>query len=629
MSALISLLWGVAVIGFVVGVMRRVSLWGQGQSARAALPLSLLLTIPKRYLVDLHHIVARDRYIARTHVAAAGGVVGSFVMLGVVYVAGFRNGLSYGLLWGLLALGLIGALFVARRRLVKPERLSGGPWMAVPYSLFAYGLGFLMLTLAESRAIDPALPWALIGGGLAVIGLIEITGGALLSRPLKHVLSGSVHLAFHPRQDRFDSVGQLSTDLKPIDSEAAQYGVGHVHDFEWNRLLSFDACVECGKCEAACPAFAAGQPLNPKKLIQDLVAGIEDRSDARYAGSPTPGLAVGQHHPGLDGDIIPSLIEEQTLYACTTCRACVNECPMMIEHVDAIVDMRRFVALEQGGVPGNANAALDALRHTDTVGGFDVSQRGNWSIDLDLPVASPGHAVDYLFWSGESAFELRNQKTLRLLAKLMKKAGLSVAVMGGRELDTGDVARRLGDELLFQNLAERNLARLAELDFKQIVTIDPHAFHALGQEYRAFGGDLDVLHHTQLLNALVQSGQLTISQRLSLGTLTYHDPCYLGRYNGEVDAPRALLKAITDDFVDMQRSAMDSRCCGWGGGAAFSDIPGERRIPDMRMDDIHQVAANTVAVACPNCMTMLDGVVQSQTEVVDIVELVADAVGVA
>ncbi|MGB0957838.1 MAG: DUF3483 domain-containing protein, partial [Litorivicinus sp.] len=349
MASLITLLWCIAVLGFVIGVMRRVTLWSQGQRSREALPLTLLLTIPKRYLVDLHHIVMRDPYIARTHVAAAGGVVGSFVMLGVVYVAGFANGITYGLLWGLLALGLVGALFVARRRLNRPSRLSAGAWNAVPYALFSYGFGFLALTLFEARVQDPALPWLILGAALAVLGLIEITGGALLSRPLKHLLSGSVHLAFHPRQDRFGSVGQLSTALMPMDADAAQYGVGHVHDFEWNRLLSFDACIECGKCQDACPAFAAGQPLNPKKLIQDLVAGLEDRTDARYAGAPTPGMAVGQHTPGIDGEIIPSLIEEQTLYACTTCRACVNECPMMIEHVDAIVDMRRFVTLEQGG----------------------------------------------------------------------------------------------------------------------------------------------------------------------------------------------------------------------------------------------------------------------------------------
>lgn len=301
---------------------------------------------------------------------------------------------------------------------------------------------------------------------------------------------------------------------------------------------------------------------------------------------------------------------------------------MMIEHVDAIVDMRRFVALEQGGVPEKSREAIQTLRDTDTVGGFDLADRANWSIDLDLPIAQPDQHVDYLFWSGESAYELRNQKTLRLVAKLMKKAGLNVAVVGENELDTGDLARRLGDELLFQNLAERNIRYLNELSFDTLVTIDPHAYHALGQEYRAFGAELNVLHHTQLLDQLVREGALVLDTPVSAGRLTYHDPCYLGRYNGETQAPRALIAALQGDFVEMERSGMNSRCCGWGGGAAFSDVPGEGRIPDIRMSEIHAVQAQTVAVACPNCMTMLEGVVQDQTEVVDIVELVAEAAGV-
>lgn len=301
---------------------------------------------------------------------------------------------------------------------------------------------------------------------------------------------------------------------------------------------------------------------------------------------------------------------------------------MMIEHVDAIVDMRRFVALEKGGLPANAQGVLESLRNTDTVGGFALEDRANWSIDLDLPIAQPGQPVDILFWSGESAYELRNQKTLRLVAKLLKKAGVNVAVVGEKELDTGDVARRLGDELLFQNLAERNINYLNSLSFKRLLTIDPHAYHAIGQEYRALGGEFTVVHHTQLLNELLTSGDLSITKAVNRGRVTYHDPCYLGRYNGEVEAPRALIAALSGEFVEMERSGMNSRCCGWGGGAAFSDVPGERRVPDIRMNEIHEVDAKTVAVACPNCMTMLEGVVQDKTEVVDVVELVAEAVGV-
>lgn len=625
MEALIALLLLLGFAGFAVGCFRRIQLWGQGRSV--GLSPWLMFAIPKRYLVDLHHIVARDRYIANTHIAAAGGVVGSIVTLSAIYLIGFQAGWLYGLAWGFLGLGLVGALFVAWRRFDRPERLSAGAWNAIPYSLFSYGLGFLGLTLAEAGLFSGIL--VAFAALLAVVGVVEIAGGALLSRPLKHVLSGALHLAFHPRQDRFQSTGQLSTDLKAMDPEASQFGVGHVRDFTWNRLLSFDACIECGKCQEVCPARAAGQPLNPKKLIQDLVAGLEGRSDAAYRGAGHPGLDVGHHAPSHpEGGLISSLIEEDTLYACTTCRACVEVCPMMIEHVDAIVDMRRFVALERGGLPEKSREALDELRNTDTVSASALADRANWSVDLELPIATAGQPCEVLLWSGEAGFELRNQKTLRLVAQLLKKAGLEVAVLGEHELDTGDLARRLGDELLFQSLAERNINYLNTLSFQRIVTIDPHAFHVLSQEYPAFGGSYVVRHHTQLLAELVESGRLVVEKPLNLGVVTYHDPCYLGRYNGEFGAPRALIEAVGVQCAEMERSANNSRCCGWGGGSAFSDIPGERRIPDMRMQDIHAVAAKTVAVACPNCMTMLDGVVQDQTRVVDIVELVADAVGV-
>ena len=623
-SSTIGVLLFLACIGLFIGCVRRVRLWNQGVSS----PLSpwLILSIPRRYLVDLHHIVSRDRYIANTHIAAAGGVVGSFAVLMCLYWFGFRNDLTYGIAWGFLGFGLIGALFVLKRRLKHKPHLSGGSWNMVPFSLMAYSLGFLGLSLAEAIGLSGIfIAMALI---LAVYGLGEMIGGVVFSRPLKHFFSGSMHLAFHPRQDRFESVGQLSTDLKPMDPDISQYGVGHVSDFTWNQLLSFDACVECGKCQEVCPAQAAGQPLNPKKLIQDLLAGVEGRGDETYAGDGHPGILLGTHTFVAGQSIVPHLIEKETLYSCTTCRACVHECPMMIEHVDAIIDLRRFVALEQGGIPGKSNAILDELRHTDTVGGFALRDRANWSIDLDIRIAEPEHGCDILFWSGESAYELRNQKTLRLVAKLLKHAGLDVAVIGENELDTGDLARRLGDELLFQSLAERNIRYLKTLSFNRILTIDPHVYHALSREYEAFGGHFNVVHHTQLLNELLEAGKLVLHKQVNSGTVTYHDPCYLGRYSGELDAPRALIAAVTGGLKEMERSGMKSRCCGWGGGSAFSDIPGDRRIPDMRMDDIHAVEADIVAVACPNCMTMLEGVVQDQTRVVDVVELLAEAVGV-
>jgi dimethylglycine catabolism B len=381
--------------------------------------------------------------------------------------------------------------------------------------------------------------------------------------------------------------------------------------------------VQCGKCEAACPAFVAKQPLNPKKLIQDLVSGLASKSDIAYAGSPYPGRSTGGHSGSPRTPIVPQLIEAETLWSCTTCRACVEECPMLIEHVDAIVDMRRSLNLTQGLAPGKAAEMLANLRETETQGGHSRAARYNWAIDLDIATAEPGKPIDVLLVAGEGAFDMRYQRTLRALVKAMKAARVDFAILGERERDTGDTARRLGDEATFQALAWRNIEMFGTLSFKSIVTPDPHVLHSLRNEYPAFGGNYDVVHHTTFFAGLVADGKLALRPSQDNRVVTYHDPCYLGRYNGEIEAPRALLRKMGFDIREMDRSGMRARCCGGGGGAPLTDVPGKQRIPDIRMNDARETGAGVVAVACPQCTAMLDGVVGERPEVLDIAELVA------
>jgi Fe-S oxidoreductase len=441
---------------------------------------------------------------------------------------------------------------------------------------------------------------------------------------MKHAVAGLLHLAFHPRPERFEGV--RSTALKPLALDHYEFGVAKPVDFRWNQLLGFDACVQCGKCEAACPAFAAGQPLNPKKLIQDLVAGLSGTSDDAYAGSPYPGMPAGLHHGSPFGVIVPGLIEPQTLWSCTTCRACVEECPMLIEHVDAIVDMRRNLNLTQGEAPGKAVETLANLRETETQGGFSRAARYNWAVDLDVDTAEPGEPVDVLLVVGEGGFDMRYQRTLRALVKSLKVAKVDFAILGERERDTGDTARRLGDEATFQMLARHTVDMLGTLTFRRIVTPDPHVLHSLRNEYPAFGGTYDVIHHTTFLAALADEGKLVLAQSPEVRPLTYHDPCYLGRYNGEIEAPRALLRKMGIEVREMQRSGLRARCCGGGGGAPLTDIPGKRRIPDIRTEDARETGADVIAVACPQCTAMLEGVVGDRPEILDIAELVAASV---
>ena len=627
MNHLITALFWLATATLLLGVWRRTQLWRAGQPA--AFTWLNLLAIPKRYFVDLHHVVAREPYIAHTHVATAGGAVAA---LGLV-------ALNYGLMlysaalnWAILAataIMLLGVLFVWLRRRNSPARLSRGAWSRLPYSLAAFALGLLIISLPVPVLSGSVAVFALL---LLLAGSAELALGIGLGGPMKHAIAGLLHLAFHPRQERFS--GKLSTALKPLLLENKEYGINKPSDFKWNQLLGFDACVQCGKCEAACPAFAAGQPLNPKKLIQDLVVGLSNDeksggTDANFAGSPYPGMPIGEHSGSMHAPIVPLLIGAETLWSCTTCRACVQECPMLIEHVDAIVGLRRNLTLTQGAAPGKAPQTLENLRQTATVGGYDRNARYHWAVDLDVKTIQPNMSVDILLVAGEGAFDMRYQRTLRALVKLLKAANMDFAVMGVLERDTGDTARRLGDEATFQMLAKKNIETFSSLTFKRIVTADPHVLHSLKNEYPAFGGHYEVLHHTTLLAQLASDGQLKLGKSTETRKLTYHDPCYLGRYNGEIEAPRALLKSIGLQVNEMERSGLRGRCCGGGGGAPLTDIPGKQRIPDIRIQDARTIGAELVAVGCPQCTSMLEGVVGNRPDVLDIAELLASAMELA
>ncbi|MHC8307739.1 dimethylglycine demethylation protein DgcB [Pseudomonas sp. PB3P13] len=610
----------------VLGALRRAAMWRRGRASKVDL-IGGLLAMPKRYMVDLHHVVARDKYIANTHVATAGGFVLAALLAILVHGLGLHSRvLGFALLIA-SAVMFVGAIFMFMRRLNPPARLSKGPWMRLPKSLLAFSASFFLLTLPVAGVLPEDFGgWvlaAILFGGV-LWGVSELFFGMTWGGPMKHAFAGALHLAWHRRAERFG--GGRSTGLKPLDlnDPGAPLGVEKPRDFTWNQLLGFDACVQCGKCEAACPAFAAGQPLNPKKLIQDMVVGLAGGTDAKFAGSPYPGKPIGEHAGNPHQPIVNGLVDAETLWSCTTCRACVEECPMMIEHVDAIVDMRRHLTLEKGATPNKGAEVLENLIATDNPGGFAPGGRMNWAADLNLTLLSEKKSVDVLFWVGDGAFDMRNQRTLRAFVKVLKAARVDFAVLGLEERDSGDVARRLGDEATFQLLAKRNIRTLAKYSFNRIVTCDPHSFHVLKNEYGAFDGHYLVQHHSTYMAEIIGAGALNLGQHKG-SSVTYHDPCYLGRYNGEYEAPREVLRALGIEVKEMQRSGFRSRCCGGGGGAPITDIPGKQRIPDMRMDDIRETGAELVAVGCPQCTAMLEGVVEPRPLIKDIAELVADA----
>ncbi|MCQ8780757.1 DUF3483 domain-containing protein [Mangrovibrevibacter kandeliae] len=585
-----------------------------------------LVALPKRYLVDVHHVVARDAYASRMHMVVAGGLLAASALSVLTAVPPLgQSRIWLGLVALAFAVTLAGALLVgARRYPQRPRRLSGGRFQILPILLLAYALGGLLT--AGLAAAGASLP------PLSALGLLLAAAGGLglawqvRAGPMRHALAGAIHLAAHPRPGRFE--GERASALRPLDLDAPKLGVETPADLAWNQLAGLDACIQCGRCETACPAFAAGQPLNPKRLIQDLAAAIAPEADNRhYAGSPYPEARPVAGIGGLTRPVIgaDAMIHPDTLWSCTTCRACVEECPMMIEHVDAIVGLRRFQTLELGAVPMKAAETLGELRGADEPGGRALAARTDFAAGLDLPRLADTGTCDVLLWLGEGAYDLRYGRTLRALVTLLRRAGVDFAVLGAEERDCGDTARRLGDEATFQRLARDNVATLTRYRFARILTADPHALHALRNEYPAFGGTFDVVHHTAFLLELIEAGRLPAGSVAGL-SVAYHDPCYLGRYNGEVEAPRALLDRIGAERREMARSGRRSMCCGGGGGAPISDIAGERRIPDIRMGQAKDTGAGIVAVACPTCTAMLEGVTGERPDVRDIAELVLQAV---
>ena len=605
-----------AVAGAVLAALWRARRWRSGRPAHVDL-LKGLAALPKRYLVDVHAVVLRDppgprdaraggAATARMHVLTAGGLVLAAPLALLQGLTPLRGPwLAVPLLAALAMMAAGVALAAWRRWPVRPARLPAGAFDTLPWALGGL-VAFLLRATCADLGFGPAVRWtALPDLGLAALGAwacAEVFTGVSWG-PMRHALAGALHLAFHPRPARFDGP-HIDAALQPLALDSAALGVRAARDFRWNQLLGFDACVQCGRCEAACPAHAAGLPLNPKKLIRDL------------ASASTDGVLIGSN----------AAVDPDALWACTTCRACVFECPMMIEHVDAVIDLRRFQTLELGATPGKAVQALQELRAADTVCGRSTASRLDWGADLKLRQLAAGATCDVLLWLGEAAFDLRGQRTLRALVQLLRRAGVDFAVLGADELDCGDLARRLGDEATFAQLARRNVATLASRRFDRILTADPHVLHALRNEYPAFGGRYEVWHHSAYLLELVRSGRLSIGSVTMPGTVTFHDPCYLSRYHGDVESPRALLQAIGIAPVEMQRSGLRSSCCGWGGGAALTDVPGKRRIPDVRIEHAREVGAGIVAVACPNCAVMLEGVVAPRPAVLDLAELVQQAV---
>ncbi|MDA8147462.1 MAG: (Fe-S)-binding protein [Actinomycetota bacterium] len=411
------------------------------------------------------------------------------------------------------------------------------------------------------------------------------------------------------------------------EDDEVVFGAGRIEDFSWKQLLDLATCTECGRCQSQCPAWNTGKPLSPKLLIMGLRDNLFAEADRVRARNRAAGVDV----PTL----VPSVIEPDVLWSCTTCGACVEQCPVDIEHIDTIVDMRRYEVLMESRFPTEAGLMLRNIENQGDPWGLGSSKRTDWieSLDFEVPVVSGTipDDVEYLYWVGcAGALDERARKGAQATARMLHRAGVRFAILGPKESCTGDPARRLGNEYLYQEQARSNIETLTSAGVKKVVASCPHCFNSLANEYPALGGNFEVVHHSQLLEHLVTAGKLTPGGGYR-GTVTYHDPCYLGRHNRVFDEPRTVIDAIPGATqVEMKRCREKGFCCGAGGARMWLEESIGKRVNMERTDEALGTGADVVSTACPYCMIMLDDAVRAnqkeeEVRVLDLSQLVEES----
>jgi Fe-S oxidoreductase len=512
---------------------------------------------------------------------------GALVVLGIVIALPSRRESPW-ILLSILAIVVSGFLIEGWR-----IAATNDPWAAwSPFGNLVARASRPLMTLAALQAAHRTTWWLHLTATFAFIAWLPYTR-------MMHVVTAPLNIYTA-------NLEPIGASLKPVDFESTEpLGVKTLEQFTWKDLLDLDACTECGRCTAVCPAHTVGKVLSPRDLILELRDGAW-----------------------------PS---EQALWECTTCAACVEACPVFIEQMPKIVDMRRHLVMEEAEFPDSMQAAILSLEKRGHPFSGTSATRLDWAQGLDVRHISDAKDAEVLLWVGcGGALIERNQRVIRAIARLLTIAGVKFAIMGREEKCSGDPARRIGNEFLFETLAKENVANLTKYQVRKVVTPCPHCFNTFKNEYPRYGGRFEVWHHSEFLAQLVEDGRLGVGAPASgarpgddarpgagAPTLTFHDPCYLGRQNGVYDAPRRLL----DNAVEMPRSRNNSFCCGGGGGMSFIEEPADKRVNQERAREALATGASVLAVGCPFCMTMMEDGVNARgggMRVMDIAEVLLD-----
>ena len=518
-----------------------------------------------------------------------------------------------------------GCMAIYRRYIVKPSRLETKPTNTLIYSwgavllMTGYFIKGYRITIIGSGVVPDWLSWAPVSYFISRFFLILPTEplNELLvwHRVLIHALPAFLFFAYvfitrTPLQHFFLSpINVYFRNLKPKGvlapipnfEEAETFGVKEISELTWKQLLDLEACTNCGRCQDVCPAHLSQKPLSPRRMTQNL------KDHLRREGPKLLSTPPDQRQPEA---IMEKTVGEDELWACTACMACEEVCPVYVEQIIRNVDLRRYLVLVETKYSSEVRLALKNLEKSNNPWGASRGTRAEWTKGLGIKTLAEVENPEFLFWVGcVGSFDARNQKVATSMVKILQASGISFGILGNDEGCCGDPARRIGNEYLFQTMAEANIEILKESGVKKILTLCPHCFHTLKNEYPQFGGEFQVIHHTQFLTELISSGKLKLTKPLNK-VITYHDSCYLGRANQIYDPPRKILNSIPGlKLVEMERHRQRSFCCGAGGGRMWMEEHIGTRINQMRTDQAIATEAELIGTACPYCLTMLfDGI---------------------